>query len=198
MTDDKTISVYDDQVEKYANLVSAEKPGAILLSFITAIPKEGLVLDLGCGPGNSSKLMKEHGLLVDAVDASREMVIYANKSYDLDARQATFDDLNDVGKYHGIWANFSLLHAPISNFPKYLNAIHKALLPEGIFHIGMKLGNGMHRDSIGRMYSYYTEEQLTRHLTDTGFQVLEKTFGEEPGLSGEIAPWITILSKRND
>lgn len=193
MTDEKTITVYDDQVEKYANLVSAEKPGAILQAFMNKIPKGGLVLDLGCGPGNSAVQMIKHGLRVDAVDASREMVAYANKTYNLNARQATFDDLDDIEKYHGIWANFSLLHAPIEDFPKYLNAIHKALLPEGIFHIGMKLGDGMHRDSIGRMYSYYTEDELSEHLTNAGFKILDKTFGEEPGLSGEIAPWMTVL-----
>jgi SAM-dependent methyltransferase len=193
VTDEKTITVYDDQVEKYANLVSAEKPGAILQAFMNKIPKGGLVLDLGCGPGNSAVQMIKHGLRVDAVDASREMIAYANKTYNLNARQATFDDLDDIEKYHGIWANFSLLHAPIEDFPKYLNAIHKALLPEGIFHIGMKLGDGMHRDSIGRMYSYYTEDELSEHLTNAGFKILDKTFGEEPGLSGEIAPWMTVL-----
>lgn len=196
MADNKTIAVYDDQVEKYAKLVSSEKPGAILQSFINRIPKDSLVLDLGCGPGNSSILMQQHGLEVDAVDASQEMVNYANKNYGLTARQATFDDLHDIQKYHGIWANFSLLHASIDDFPKYLKAIQNALLQDGIFHIGMKLGKGMHRDSIGRMYSYYSEEELTQHLTDTGFTILEKTFGEEPGLSGEISPWMTALCKR--
>lgn len=195
MTDEKTITVYDDQVEKYANLVSAEKPGAILQAFMNVITKGGLVLDLGCGPGNSAIQMIKHGLQVDAVDASREMITYANKTYNLNARQATFDDLNDIDKYNGIWANFSLLHAPIEDFPKYLAAIYTALLPGGIFHIGMKLGDGMHRDSIGRMYSYYTEEELIQYLADTGFTILNKTFGEEPGLSGEIAPWMTVLCK---
>lgn len=195
MTDEKTIAVYDDQVEKYANLVSSEKPGAILQAFIDAVTQGGLVLDLGCGPGNSAVQMIKHGLRVDAVDASREMVSYANKNYNLNARLATFDDLVEVDKYHGIWANFSLLHAPIEDFPRYLAAIHTALFPEGIFHIGMKLGNGMHRDNIGRMYSYYTEEQLTQHLTNADFKILKKTFGEEPGLSGEIAPWMTVLCK---
>lgn len=193
VTDEKTITVYDDQVEKYANLVSSKKPGAILQAFMNKITKGGLVLDFGCGPGNSAVQMVKHGLRVDAVDASREMITYANKTYNLNARQATFDALDDINKYDGIWANFSLLHAPIEDFPRYLDAINTALLPEGVFHIGMKLGDGMHRDSIGRMYSYYTEEQLTQHLTNAGFNIIGKTNGEEPGLSGEIAPWITVL-----
>lgn len=198
MTDNETIAVYDDQVEKYADLVSDENPGSILQSFMDAVKKGSYVLDLGCGPGNSAALMRKYGLKVDPVDASGEMVAHANKTYDINARQATFDDLEEYHTYDGVWANFSLLHAPIKDFPRYLAAIHKALLPDGIFHIGMKLGNGMHRDSIGRMYSYYTEDALTQHLSDRGFKILNKTFGEEPGLSGEIAPWITILARKQN
>lgn len=197
MADDETVAVYDTQVEKYAGLVTTDKPGAILQNFMNALPKDAYVLDLGCGPANSSVLMREHGLRTDPVDASIEMVNHANKTYNINARQATFDDLNAVNTYDGVWANFSLLHAPTEDFPRYLAAIHMALMPNGIFHIGMKLGSGMERDSIGRMYSYFSEEELTEHLNDAGFCVLDKTFGEEPGLSGEIAPWITILSKRN-
>ncbi len=198
MTDDETIAVYNDQVEKYATLVTTDKPGAILQGFMDALPKDGYVLDLGCGPANSSAMMREQGLRVDPVDASQEMVAHANKTYDINARQATFDDLQELNTYDGVWANFSLLHAPMEDFSKYLKAIHSALVPNGIFHIGMKLGEGMMRDSIGRMYSYYTEEDLTQHVKATGFTILDKTFGEEPGLSGEIAPWMTILSRRTD
>ena len=196
MADKETISVYNEQVEKYASLVSDDKADPVLQNFIESLPRNGYVLDLGCGTGNSSFLMQKHGLRVDPVDASREMINHANKNYNIDARQATFDDLKAVNSYNGIWANFSLLHAPTEDFPRYLKAIHMALVSNGIFHIAMKLGNGMLRDNIGRMYSYYSEEELTTHLENTGFVVLDKTFGEEPGLSGEIAPWITVLSKK--
>lgn len=197
MADDETVAVYNDQVEKYASLVTTHKAGSILQGFMDALPKNAYVLDLGCGPANSSALMRQNGFRTDPVDASQEMVDHANKTYDINARQATFDDLNAINTYDGIWANFSLLHASIEDFPRHLKAIHMALVPNGFFHIGMKLGSGMERDSIGRMYSYYSEEELTEHLSNAGFSVLDKTFGEEPGLSGEIAPWITILSKRN-
>lgn len=196
MTDSKTISIYDEQVEKYANLVSSDKPGAILKEFMETVPAGGRVLDLGCGPGNSAILMQRNGFIVSAVDASEEMVLYANNTYKLDAKVQTFDDLSEVSFYDGIWANFSLLHAHEEDFPKYLSAIHKALVTKGIFHIGMKLGQGMKRDKIGRMYAYFSEEELIEHLQTKGFEIISKTYGEEPGLSGEIAPWITILSQK--
>ena len=56
--------------------------------------KQGLVLDLGCGPGKASALMQKSGLRVDPIDASKEMVKLANNLYDLKARQAEFSDIN--------------------------------------------------------------------------------------------------------
>ena len=42
------------------------------------------------------------------------------------ARQARFDELEVQGVYDGIWANFSLLHAPKSEFPGHLARIRRA------------------------------------------------------------------------
>lgn len=198
MSDEITISVYDSQVQKYAELVSSDKPGKFLLNFMGRLSAGGRVLDLGCGPGISSHLMCKSGFRVDATDASAEMVRYANKTYGLNAKQATFDDVIQEDHYDGVWANFSLLHAPKKDFPNHLSAIHKALAPKGIFHIGMKLGEGMKRDSLKRMYSYYTEDELRNLLHKTGFEIITANHGEEPGLSGEVAPWVVILSQKND
>ncbi len=160
MSDSETIAVYDAQVDEYANIVEESGVDPALVLFIEHLKPNSFVLDLGCGPGNSSALMRDKGLRIDAVDASKEMVKLASEKYGINARQSTFDDLTVKNTYDGIWANFSLLHASIEDFPRYLNAIHKALVPNGVFHIGMKTGDGMHRDRLGRIYSYYSEKDL--------------------------------------
>ena len=62
----------------------------------------------------------------------------------------------------------SLLHARPEDFPAHLRAIHRALVPGGIFHIGMKLGEGTRRDRLDRYYAYYSQDDLTEHLADAG------------------------------
>ena len=145
MTDRETIAAYDKNVEAYVEMTERDKPGAVLLAFMRRVRPGGLVLDLGCGPAASSAMMRDHGLRVDPVDASPEMVRLANNTYDIGARIGGFHDLTDPARYDGIWANFSLLHARPDDFPVHLRAIHRALLPGGIFHIGMKLGEGTRR-----------------------------------------------------
>lgn len=196
MTDRQTIDTYDAQAGAYADLTRRDRPDPQLLDFIACLPAGGHVLDLGCGPAAASVDMRRAGLQVDPVDASSEMVRLANDTHKIGARQATFEQIDAIDTYDGVWANFSLLHARIADFPRHLEALHRALKPSGHFHIGMKLGSGESRDRLGRYYSYYSRHDLKRHLTGAGFTVLAVSTGEGKGLSGEVAPWVAMLSRR--
>lgn len=198
MADEYTIGVYDVRVADYADMVSRASPDNALVSFAQKLPSGSRVLDLGCGVGNASAYLQERGLVTDAWDASAGMVEYAYKAHGIKALQRSFDDLElaEVRQaYDGIWANFSLLHARRAEFPTHLDNIRMGLRAGGWFHIGMKLGEGECRDAIGRHYAYYSEDELREMLGDRGFEVMEATHGEEPGLSGEPAPWVTLLSR---
>ena len=194
MTDRETIDVYNARAASYDELVSRDAPDQDLQAFIDAVPQGGLALDLGCGPGNSAAMMKAAGLKVEASDASSEMVRIAQDTYGVDAHVATFDDLDAHNRYDGIWANFSLLHATKSDMPRHLAAIKQALKPGGVFHIGVKTGTEELRDSIGRMYSYYTVPELDGLLQDAGFTPRSHREGVDKGLSGEMASFVIILS----
>ncbi|PHR09156.1 MAG: SAM-dependent methyltransferase [Sulfitobacter sp.] len=190
--DPETIAVYDAKTAQYAAMIDKGGQPPQLTAFIAALPAGAQVLDLGCGTGSAAAAMRDHGLNVSALDASVEMVALAKQRYDLDVTLGTFDDLQDHNQYDGIWANFSLLHAPRADMPRHLEAIARALKSGGLFSLGLKAGTGEARDSLGRKYTYYEEEELKAILTDAGFTVTHVTTGEEAGLSGEIAPWITM------
>jgi hypothetical protein len=93
--------------------------------------------------------MRGRGLGVDAVDAAEAMVRLANDKFSIGARQAQFSDINSTDLYHGVWANFSLLHAQPQDLGPILLALHRALKPQGLLHMGMKLGQGSRRDIYG-------------------------------------------------
>lgn len=194
MTDQETISVYDKQVGEYTGLVVKQPDDPIILDFISRVAPNGLVLDLGCGPAQDSAVMRDHGLRVDPVDASGEMVREANEVYDIGARQALFEEIDALDAYDGIWANFSLLHATATALPDILLNLRRALKPTGVFHLGMKIGSGSVRDKLGRFYSYYSEEELCDRLTAAGFVVDNVRTGEAKGLAGDVEPWIVITS----
>ncbi len=200
MPDDETIEAYNREVNAYMEITRNEEPGEALSSFLNLINQSELqtnpILDLGCGPANSSNFMRQEGFKVDPVDASSEMVALANATYDIGARLGTFDDIDATDFYGGVWANFSLLHAPKSEMPKHLKAIHRALKTNGVFHIALKLGEAEKRDRLGRMYTYYSEPEIVSLLENNGFDVVSVQTGEQASLTGDMEPWITLLCQR--
>lgn len=195
MSDLTTIKVYDDRAADYAEMTNdATAKDPLLAGFIAACPPDGHVLDLGCGPGAAAAAMAYAGLSVLATDASSEMVALAARHAGVTARQETFDDIAGTGLYDGIWASFSLLHAPRSKFPNYLSALHQTLKSGGVFYIGMKLGDDSARDKIGRQYTYYSVDGLQSHLREAGFTIKDHVLGSGPGLDGSHSDWISVMA----
>ncbi|MFP7672003.1 class I SAM-dependent DNA methyltransferase [Marivita sp. S0852] len=194
MTDRQTIDVYNARAEEYGQLDASDSPSDSLVAFMEGLPERGHVLDLGCGPGTSCRHMVRAGLIVDAMDASPEMTALTARIEGVAAWTASFDDLDAVQRYDGIWANFSLLHAPRADMPRHLAAIHTALKPNGRFHIAVKEGTGEARDRLGRRYAYYTVSEMTALLHIHGFRTGDVRQGRDRGLDGSMAAWFSILS----
>jgi SAM-dependent methyltransferase len=197
MSDAETLRIYDEKAADYAAMNQDYlRRDPRLAAFIAACPAGARVLDLGCGPGASAAVMAAAGLRADATDASAEMVALADAQPGVTAWQARFDEIAGEAKaaaiYDGIWANFSLLHAPRADFPDHLAAIKQRLKPGGIFYIALKLGKGEARDALGRHYTYYEEDELKDLLMTAGFTVKDCAHGESKGLDGTMARWISV------
>ena len=196
MADDKTLAAYTEKAADYAALDFSEGERRALDSFLALVPSGGAILDLGCGPGFHAARMVAEGFAVSAIDATPAFVEAARKK-GVDARLGTFNDLTETAAYDGIWASFSLLHAPKADFPRYLAAIHRALRPTGVLYLGLKLGEGEHRDSLGRFYAYYAEQELRDLLTMAGFADIDATTGEGAGLAGTVDRFILLTAIRS-
>ncbi len=196
MADPQTLTVYAAQFAKYEALGMNQTQTDSLRAFLGRLSPGARILDLGCGPGLHAEVMLRHGFAVEATDATQEFVDTA-RSKGIAARLASFDDLTEVAAYDAIWASFSLLHAPKADLPRHLSAIARALTEGGWFFLGTKLGEGEHRDKIGRFYAYYTQAELTDMLTQAGFTIADTYTGTEAGLSGEVAPFILIHAQHH-
>ena len=194
MTDKQTLNVYDYNVESYRRLIDKLPELESITQFTNRLSPGALILDLGCGVGNSAAQMRDQGFSLVCVDGSPKMVKAANDTFSLNATRAFFSDLDAISHYDGIWANFSLLHAPKADFPKHLKAIHTALKPGGLFFISVKTGEGEKRDKLGRFYAYYREEELETMLLKGGFTLEQKRRGALRGMTGDLEDWISILN----
>ena len=195
MADRDTLDTYTRKAADYAKIDMTETQDTALRGFLSLLPPGGHVMDLGCGPGLHGAAMIAQGFRVTGIDATPAFVDTA-RARGVDARLGTFDDLTDLAAYDGIWASFSLLHAPRVDFPRHLAAIHRALKPGGVIFLGLKLGDGEARDELGRFYSYFAEDELRAHLARTGFHDIQATCDEGPGLAGTIDPFILLTAIR--
>ena len=195
MNPEDTLAVYDARVEDYVAMSRQVKERRDLDAFLARLPEGARLLDLGCGPGASAAVMAERGFVVEAIDGSAEMVARAAVIPGVTAWQARFEEVAAHARYQGIWANFSLLHAPRADFPGHLARLHRALVPGGWLHLGMKLGTGEGPDSIGRFYAYYGEAELEELLAAAGFAPRARRMSRGAGLSGQVDDFICILSQ---
>ncbi|WP_170350362.1 class I SAM-dependent DNA methyltransferase [Ruegeria atlantica] len=192
MTDDKTINAYTTRVAEYLQIPLPPEQIEARLAFTEAVGS-GHILDLGSGPGSDSAFFMREGMTVRALDATPAFVEHAREN-GVDAHLGTFDDVTEVDAYDGIYASFSLLHAPRTDFSRHLAAIHRAMKPEGIFFLGLKLGTGEHRDDLDRYYTYFSQTEIEAALEQTGFTIDRITTGMGTGLAGSYDGFILVLA----
>ncbi|MGR3466669.1 MAG: class I SAM-dependent methyltransferase [Shimia sp.] len=195
MSDAETLAVYAAQAQAYRDRF-AGAPSRSLIAFAELLPKGATVLDLGCGPGNAAVHMAAQGHQVDAWDASPAF-IDAIDAPGVTPRLATFEALDAVEAYDGIWANFSLLHATRAAFPGHMDRIAGALRPGGVLFLGMKTGTGERRDHLGRFYAFHSVEELRAAFTERGIGVLHAQTGEEAGLAGTVDPFLLLTGRKD-
>ncbi|WP_234416680.1 bifunctional 2-polyprenyl-6-hydroxyphenol methylase/3-demethylubiquinol 3-O-methyltransferase UbiG [Ruegeria sp. Alg231-54] len=193
MTDRKTIDAYTTRVAEYLSVPLPPEQIEARMAFAEAVAPGGYVLDLGSGPGADSMFFLREGLRVRALDATPAFVEHAREN-GVDAHVGTFDDVTETATFDGIYASFSLLHAPRKDFPRHLEAIHRALKPEGIFFLGLKLGTGEHRDDIDRYYTYFSQTEIEEALAEAGFTIDRITTGVGKGLAGSYDGFILVIA----
>ena len=193
--DAQTVGVYQERATEYATRF--DKPeDSRLDGFLAAMPKDTAFLDYGCGPGRAACHAAAAGVAAFAFDAAPAMVALASACPDVTAWTATFDEFDAVAAYGGIWASFSLLHAPRAAMPRHLAAIRRALVPQGRLMLGLKLGAEEARDAIGRLYTYYGEAEISGLLSDAGFVIDGIETGREEGFDGTPSDWIILMAQR--
>ncbi|RBW53665.1 class I SAM-dependent methyltransferase [Ruegeria sp. A3M17] len=193
VTDRKTIDAYTTRVAEYLSVPLPPEQVEARMAFAEAVAPGGYVLDLGSGPGADSMFFLREGLRVRALDATPAFVEHAREN-GVDAHVGTFDDVTETATFDGIYASFSLLHAPRKDFPRHLAAIHRALKPESIFFLGLKLGTGEHRDDIDRYYTYFSQTEIEEALAEAGFTIDRITTGVGKGLAGSYDGFILVIA----
>jgi SAM-dependent methyltransferase len=143
---DRLPSSYDAVANQYEATFLDELDGkpqdqAMLRDFIEATTDP--IADLGCGPGQIGRFVRNHGRAVVGVDISAEMAKLAARRLDAavvsDIRKLPF-----VGaSLGGVVAFYSLIHLPRDELDVALSEIHRVLRPGGRLLLSAHEGHGL-------------------------------------------------------
>ena len=195
MTGDTIIDYYNNNALNFIEGTVNVDTGPLRERFLKYIPDGGNVLDLGCGSGRDSKCFKEAGYQVSAIDASQELCIKASEYSGIDVRCMRFEELDDDGKYDGVFACASLLHVPEKDLPDVLAKINRALKPQGILYASFKYGDfAGERD--GRFFHDMNEESVTELFSHIDGFDIDCMWQSHDVRRDKDAYWINVIAIR--
>jgi len=193
-----TLDFYNNNSKSYIESTLSIDMSHLYKDFLKHIPKDGHMLDLGCGSGRDSLEFIKRGYNITAVDGSKELSIAASKVIGQKVICNKFEDLQLTEKFHGIWACASLLHINKRDLINVIKNISSNLEDNGVFYMSFKYGKGEYIDKKGRYFNCYTEKAFKEMILAVPKLEIIKIYKSEDTIGGRNnLQWLNVLLKIN-
>jgi ubiquinone/menaquinone biosynthesis C-methylase UbiE len=177
---------YDRVAEEYAHRIFDElqyKPldRQLLDRLAASVPAGGIICDLGCGPGQIARYLRDRGAQVIGIDLSAQMIEQArrlNPDIEFQPGNMLALDVEDEA-WAGIAAFYSLIHVPRDEVVTVLYELKRVLQPGGqlllAFHLGTEV---LHVEEwwgqpVSADFVYFQAPEMHAYLQAAGFQIEE-------------------------
>jgi len=189
---------YDQNAKQYVSSTMHVDMSSHYELFLTHVPAGGCILDAGCGSGRDSRYFLDRGYSVQAFDLSEEMVKAATVLTNLPVRRLSFQEMDYVAEFDGIWACASLLHVPKDQLADVFRRLAKALKPDGVLYCSFK-----NRDedfsNDGRHFSCFNERQFRSFLDSVeGFSLVALEHTQDLRKERGDERWLNCLLCKSD
>jgi cyclopropane fatty-acyl-phospholipid synthase-like methyltransferase len=129
--------------DKYQDeILRKPKVGAFLADFAAAVPTDGLICDMGCGPGQVARYVYHHlGRRTVGIDLSPEMVRQAAKrNPTIPFRAADVLQMTETAAYDAIIGLYFIVNFPVEALDAVCGKLHQLLKPGGQLLLSFHLG----------------------------------------------------------
>lgn len=149
--------------------------------FFERVVNKGVVLEIGCGPGEVSNYLKMKGIDIIGLDISEKMIEIAKQLNPfIDFRIGNVFNLkfND-NSVAGIVAPYLIVNFKLNDVLKAFSEIHRVLIEKGqlliSFHSGKeeRVINDFFVKGNTIPYTYFEPDEIKDKLTETGFEIIE-------------------------
>lgn len=191
----EAVKVYDKIATKYVNIFfknfESDADKRHVMKFISLLPKNAKVLDVGCGPGHGTKSLMKLGFDVEGIDLSERMIEIARKKVPkgkfkvMDIRELKYGK----NTFDALFANYSLIHIPGSQVSPTLKEFSRVLKPNGVLYLSLQEGQGERfiteplNPNLKTFFKFFTSREIEQLLTKAKFKILytarRKSLGKE-------------------
>jgi SAM-dependent methyltransferase len=177
-------SSYDCVAERYATEYFdelARKPfdRELLDTFADSLREQGVICEIGCGPGQISRYLQDLGLKMCGIDLSDEMVKCAGRlNPDISFEQGDMLALNaEDASFAGVVSFYAIIHLRREDVTRALREMRRVLIPGGRLLVSFHGGEGeLHRDEwydqpVSIDVNLFQSYEMRGYLDAAGFEV---------------------------
>lgn len=181
------IDCYDKTAENYANkfineLEDKHLDQILLKTFVEQNKEKGKLIDLGCGPGQTTKFLFDNGFKnILGIDISGEMIQIASKlNPHLTFEQADMLKLNfNENSFGSAIAFYSIVHFDYQQIRNAFSEIYRILNANGEFLFSFHIGNEVLfletflDKQVKIKFQFFEVEKIKNIVESVGFEIID-------------------------
>ncbi|AWI53443.1 SAM-dependent methyltransferase [Aquabacterium olei] len=185
---------YEDHAVEYFSGTSGAQTQFVLDRFLSHLPANAAILDAGCGSGRDLKYFHSRGHCALGIDASTALVQMAAEYSGAPCEVVRIERISYEERFDGVWACASLLHLPRDAFRPALRSLNRALKRGGTLFMAVQEGQGEAILPDGRLYVYYSEDDIRTSLDAAGLAVNELWTTRNSAEAVHQPVWINVIA----
>ncbi|SNT56470.1 Methyltransferase domain-containing protein [Actinomadura meyerae] len=177
---DAVAADYAEETRDLLDRLLHVRAGVVLFAELVRAIGGGPVLDVGCGPGHTTALLRELGADASGIDLSPAMIEIARREHPgarFEVGSMTDLEVAD-GSLAGVLAWWSLIYIPDEAVPDVLGQFRRVLRPGGVLAVGFHVGDESKLETTGdgaeRVETYVHHRppgRVTGWVREAGFTV---------------------------
>lgn len=197
----QSIAAYDEHARAYQESLRLKRPAADVRRFASFAQRDAMVLDVGCGPANDLRLLRDAGVHPMGVDlamgALREARMLLPRHPLI---RASFHDLPlKERSFGGLWMSGSFNHLPRRQWREVFEYLLR-FLDTGPVYLSCYRGSAdlapMEDPVLGELYvSAAHEDEIEQLFASAGLQDVTVELRPDP-LLDRRRPWVVALGRR--
>ncbi|WP_321368264.1 class I SAM-dependent methyltransferase [uncultured Desulfuromusa sp.] len=201
-----TINSYDNSADKFAAKFMDFEPYKRKIHYFqkkyASYAKS--IIDLGCGPGNASKIFFEQNpnCKITGIDLSREMIKLAKQK--IPTGSFSVCDLRTIEQsstYDAAIASFCIVHLSDEETTRFISKLSKLINLQGFLYLSFMEGSNAQYETTSFSeeeiyFNYFQRDAIVNQLEGVGFEINELLEQDYQENNGAMTKDVFIIAQR--